>query len=80
MKKKRITIMLDETLAYLHERSLRDSSFTWELIVVNDGSKDHTPDIIMEYVQRESSEKVRLLNLEHNRGKGGAVKRVINFF
>ena len=36
----RIGSMLDETLRYLERRSLRNSSFTYEILVVDDGSKD----------------------------------------
>ena len=38
----RLPKMLDETLAYLNYRQRLKPSFTWEIIVVNDGSRDDT--------------------------------------
>ncbi|XP_039246516.1 dolichyl-phosphate beta-glucosyltransferase-like [Pipra filicauda] len=38
----RLPLMMDEALDYLEKRQKRDPSFTYEVIVVNDGSKDQT--------------------------------------
>uniref|UniRef100_A0A8D1V1T1 dolichyl-phosphate beta-glucosyltransferase n=1 Tax=Sus scrofa TaxID=9823 RepID=A0A8D1V1T1_PIG len=38
----RLPVMLDEALGYLEERQKRDPTFTYEVIVVDDGSKDQT--------------------------------------
>ncbi|XP_054020793.1 dolichyl-phosphate beta-glucosyltransferase isoform X2 [Dryobates pubescens] len=38
----RLPLMMDEALDYLEKRQKRDASFTYEVIVVNDGSKDQT--------------------------------------
>lgn len=61
--------MLDSCLGWLI--SIYQSSF--EVIVVSDGSTDNTCDVVMEYVKKYGAEKVRLLKLTKNRGKGGAV-------
>lgn len=72
--------MMDETLNYLKLRTKEDPKFTWEIVIVNDGSKDRTTDIALGYVKREGTECVRLLVLSRNRGKGGAIKRVLFVF
>ena len=44
----------------------------WELIVVNDGSKDATADVVEKLTKFEP--RIRLINHEENRGYGGALK------
>lgn len=68
--------MLDECLAYLEQRSERDATFRYEVIVVSDGSKDRTVDLGHQYARRFSANKIRVLVLTQNRGKGGAVRLV----
>lgn len=71
-----VPVMMDEAMPYLEERKEKDSTFTYEVIIVNDGSKDATSKVAMNYVQRYGAEKVRLLEFVKNRGKGGAVRMV----
>lgn len=66
--------MLDECLEYLEQRL--KSGFTYEIIVVSDGSKDQTVEIAHNYALKY--ENIRVLNLVKNRGKGGAVRLVSN--
>lgn len=61
--------MLDSCLEWL--TTINKSSF--EVIVVSDGSTDKTCDVVMAYVQKYGSDRIRLLKLIKNRGKGGAV-------
>lgn len=42
----RVCGMLDETLQYLEERQKSDKSFTFEIIIVNDGSRDKTDQVV----------------------------------
>ncbi|OXB73896.1 UNVERIFIED_CONTAM: hypothetical protein H355_003990 [Colinus virginianus] len=70
----RLPLMMDEALDYLEKRQKRDPSFTYEVIVVNDGSKDQTTEVAMRYCEKYGSDKVRVLSLVKNRGKGGAVR------
>ncbi|NXT01428.1 ALG5 glucosyltransferase, partial [Jacana jacana] len=70
----RLPLMMDEALDYLEKRQKRDPSFTYEVIVVNDGSKDQTEKVALKYCEKYGSDRVRVLSLVKNRGKGGAVR------
>lgn len=74
-EEERMPAMLDEAMKYLEDRKKRDGKFSYELIVVDDGSKDKTTEVALGYVKRFGAERVRVLTLQRNRGKGGAVKR-----
>ena len=63
-------------MTYLEGRQEKDPSFSYEVIIVNDGSPDKTADKAMKFVSEYGTEKIRLLNLVRNRGKGGAVRMV----
>lgn len=73
---KRIGKMLDETVAYLKHRQQVQKAFTYEIIVVDDGSKDGTPEVVGKYAKKHGIHDLFLLKLEKNRGKGGAVTQV----
>ena len=51
---------------------LSHADLSWELIVVDDGSTDDTPDIVKR--AGDLSDRIRLLQLPQNRGKGCAVR------
>lgn len=55
------------------------SSLTYELIVVDDGSKDRTAEVVLDYSKKYGSDMIRLLKLRRNRGKGGALREVCKF-
>jgi dolichyl-phosphate beta-glucosyltransferase len=63
----RITASLDKILAYIAQ-----NRWDAEILVVNDGSRDNTADVIRQYAQR--SPIVRLLENPGNRGKGYSVR------
>jgi len=65
----RLPKMLDECLEFLEARKS-----SYEVIIVDDGSKDTTSEVALGYVDKYGSEKVRVLTLAKNRGKGGAVR------
>lgn len=70
-EEKRLPKMLDETLEYLERRSL-DPGFTYEIIIVDDGSKDRTADVALSYAERNN--RIRLLRQPRNMGKGAAIQ------
>ncbi|KFD47233.1 hypothetical protein M514_11882 [Trichuris suis] len=73
-EEKRLPKMLDECLSYLNSRVQRDDAFTYEVIIVDDGSLDATYQVALDYSRRYGIDRVRVLKLRHNRGKGGAVR------
>jgi len=73
-EEERLPVMLEETLEYLEERQKKDDSFQFEIIIVDDGSKDNTSKVGLEYSKKYGVEKIRVLTFEKNRGKGGAVR------
>ncbi|VDK88776.1 unnamed protein product, partial [Litomosoides sigmodontis] len=73
-EQKRLPIMLNECVPYLEDRHVKDSSFTYEIIVVDDGSTDGTADTACQYAEK-CGRKIRVLRLGKNLGKGGAVRR-----
>nr|CAG4644225.1 EOG090X0BIY [Lepidurus arcticus] len=70
----RLPIMLDECLAFLEKRCEANPKRSYEVIIVDDGSTDDTTKVAMSYSEKFGSEKVRVLTLAKNRGKGGAVR------
>ncbi|KAG0163448.1 dolichyl-phosphate beta-glucosyltransferase [Apophysomyces sp. BC1034] len=65
--------MLKETVEYLETRKVGDKTFSYEIIVVDDGSRDNTVDVALEFAKECKHVDIRILALEINRGKGGAV-------
>ncbi|KAK9813146.1 hypothetical protein WJX72_009856 [[Myrmecia] bisecta] len=71
----RLPATLDETLVYLQRRRDRQGPhFTYEVIIVDDGSTDDTVRVAFDYVRKYGFDAVRVLRLPSNRGKGYAVK------
>ncbi|XP_072170899.1 dolichyl-phosphate beta-glucosyltransferase-like [Diadema setosum] len=73
-EEKRLPKMMDEAIEVLESRQRKDKSQTYEIIVVDDGSKDGTSEVALEYSKRYGTNLIRVLTLEKNRGKGGAVR------
>ncbi|EDV24528.1 Dolichyl-phosphate beta-glucosyltransferase, partial [Trichoplax sp. H2] len=73
-EEKRLPVMLDETIEYFRKRKQKNRSFSYEIIVVDDGSKDRTTQVALEYVKGSGTDSIRVLTLDYNRGKGGAIR------
>ncbi|XP_038056980.1 dolichyl-phosphate beta-glucosyltransferase-like [Patiria miniata] len=70
----RLPVMLDEAIGFLENKQKEKKSFLYEVIVVDDGSKDSTTKVALEYSKKYGTDRVRVLTLAKNRGKGGAVR------
>ncbi|KAJ3588910.1 hypothetical protein NHX12_009764 [Muraenolepis orangiensis] len=70
----RMPTMLEEAMDYLEVRQKRQPLFTYEVLVVDDGSSDKTTQVALQYTKKYGADKVRVLTLLKNRGKGGAVR------
>nr|CAG4643437.1 EOG090X0BIY [Ilyocryptus agilis] len=73
-EEKRLPVMLNECLGYLEAKVISDSKFSYELLIVDDGSTDKTTEVALRYSKQYGCKKVRVLTLKKNRGKGGAVR------
>ncbi|XP_039952752.1 dolichyl-phosphate beta-glucosyltransferase [Bactrocera tryoni] len=72
-EEQRLPKMLEECMSFLEEKA-KDEIFTYEVIVVSDGSSDGTVSLALKYSKRYTVNKFRVLELLDNRGKGGAVR------
>ncbi|KAI9011331.1 nucleotide-diphospho-sugar transferase [Gaertneriomyces semiglobifer] len=73
----RLPVMLTEALAFLDARCQEDGEFTYEVIIVDDGSTDDTTSVAQEFAEKHArnsqKNEIRVMRLCKNRGKGGAV-------
>lgn len=74
-----VPVMLEECLDYLEKKLNSDPSCTFEVLIVDDGSNDKTTEVGLSYSTKYGCDKVRVLTLSTNRGKGGAVRLVSIF-
>ena len=68
--------MLKEAVEYLEEQKKQDSTYTYEILLVDDGSRDDTIQVALDYAKSVPQVDMRVLALDKNRGKGGAVTQV----
>ncbi|XP_065871384.1 uncharacterized protein [Euphorbia lathyris] len=66
---------LDETMNYLQRRAAKDKSFTYEVVIVDDGSSDGTKRVAFNYVKKYTVDNVRIILLGKNHGKGEAIRK-----
>ncbi|KAI5575004.1 hypothetical protein POPTR_010G204000v4 [Populus trichocarpa] len=66
---------LDETINYLQQRAAKDKSFTYEVVIVDDGSADATKRVAFDFVKKYTVDNVRIILLGRNHGKGEAIRK-----
>ncbi|XP_058181748.1 uncharacterized protein LOC131300095 [Rhododendron vialii] len=66
---------LDETLNYLQQRAAKEKSFSYEVVIVDDGSADGTKRVAFDFVRKYTVENVRVILLGRNHGKGEAIRK-----
>ncbi|XVE99562.1 hypothetical protein REPUB_Repub03eG0209700 [Reevesia pubescens] len=66
---------LDETLNYLQRRAAKDKSFSYEVLIVDDGSRDGTKRVAFDFVKKYGVDNVRAILLGKNHGKGEAIRK-----
>lgn len=70
-EEKRIGKTLDFITNYLKKQP-----YNWEILVVDDGSKDKTKEVVMQ--KKKTNPKIHYLSYGENRGKGYAIKFGVN--
>lgn len=55
------------------DKRLEHVAFSYEIVVVNDGSQDNTPGVVRNMVKLVKN--LKLIDLRENQGKGGAVRQ-----
>ncbi|MCP4717558.1 MAG: glycosyltransferase family 2 protein [Deltaproteobacteria bacterium] len=65
----RIGTFLKDIIAYL-----QDKSFSYQIIIADDGSTDATVEIIDGMLSKALPDRYRIVSLPQNRGKGGALQ------
>ncbi|KAK8593290.1 hypothetical protein V6N12_045373 [Hibiscus sabdariffa] len=65
---------LDVTMNYLLKRAAKDESFSYEVVIVDDGSSDGTKKVAFDFVKKYGIDNVRVILLSENHGKGEATR------
>ncbi|ERN07842.1 dolichyl-phosphate beta-glucosyltransferase isoform X2 [Amborella trichopoda] len=71
----RLPLALDETMSYLQQRAAADKSFTYEVVIVDDGSTDKTSKVAFDWARKYTIDNVRVILLGKNHGKGAAISQ-----
>ncbi|KAL7670648.1 hypothetical protein ACOME3_005579 [Neoechinorhynchus agilis] len=79
-EEKRMPVTIQSIMKYLNRRQgkgpfiRRDIPFTFEVIIVDDGSSDRTFEIGQRLSMKYGFDKLRVLRLPQNKGKGAAIR------
>ncbi|KAG7574233.1 Glycosyltransferase 2-like [Arabidopsis suecica] len=71
----RLPAALEETMDYLQDRASRDKSFSFEVVIVDDGSVDGTKRVAFDFVRKHTVDNIRVIPLGKNQGKGEAIRK-----
>ncbi|CAN8287168.1 unnamed protein product [Cochlearia groenlandica] len=74
-EEQRLPTALEETMVYLQNRASRDKSFSFEVVIVDDGSVDGTERVALDFVRKYTIDKIRVIPLGINQGKGEAIRK-----
>src|SRR3989344_7904386 len=66
---RRIELGLRQAINYLSTQP-----YSWEIIVVNDGSTDNTAKMAAQLLKKTPKQSIFLLNIAQNMGKGHAIR------
>lgn len=71
----RLPSTIQDSLRYLQRRAAVNEEFTYEILIVDDGSKDGTVASASKFVKEYGIDVIRVLKLGVNQGKGAAVRK-----
>ncbi|WZZ48770.1 hypothetical protein YC2023_048877 [Brassica napus] len=74
-EEQRLPAALQETMDYLQDRASRDKSFSYEVVIVDDGSVDGTKRVAFDFVRKYTVDSIRVIPLGKNQGKGEAIRK-----
>ncbi|KAI9479912.1 dolichyl phosphate glucosyltransferase [Coemansia mojavensis] len=69
----RLPVLLEDIRKYINSRRQQEPHFKYELLVMDDGSKDKTLTVAIEYAKKHKIRELKAVRHIRNRGKGGAV-------
>lgn len=71
----RLAVFLDDSMAYLQKRQITKPGFGFEIIVVDNASRDFTASSTARFVHKYGSNIVRTLRLRHRHEDGAAIRK-----
>ncbi|KAJ1904284.1 dolichyl-phosphate beta-glucosyltransferase [Coemansia sp. IMI 209127] len=71
-EEERLPVLLNDVREYVEQRRKKEA-FTYELLIVDDGSHDETAKVALAFAAKHSIQELKFVRHVINRGKGGAV-------
>ncbi|KAG2296285.1 hypothetical protein Bca52824_042954 [Brassica carinata] len=68
-EEQRLPAALEETMDYLQGRASRDKNFSYEVVIVDDGSVDGTKRVAFDFVRKYTVDNIRFIPLGRIKGK-----------